>query len=209
MLHLWQGHSLMDPKLISWLASVKDDPLAFVLGAFPWSEEGALVKFDGPLVWQREILEKIRLGLLSTSEAIQLATASGHGIGKSALVAMITLGAFMPSPDTLGAVTANTEPQLKTKTWAVRGKWSTLCWFAKDHFPLTATALLSRDPSRERTWRIDMIPWSEKNPQAFPGMHNKAKRLLLIMDEASAIHDLIWEPAEAPLTAHEPQILCL
>ncbi len=199
----------MDPKLIAWLASVKDDPLAFVLWAFPWSEEGALAEFDGPLAWQREILEKIRLGLLTTSDAIQLATASGHGIGKSALVAMITLWAFMTYPDTLGVVTANTETQLKTKTWAAMGKWFNLCWFAKDHFTLTATALLSRDPSRERTWRIDMIPWSEKNPEAFARMHNKGKRLLLIMDEASAIHDLIWETAEGALTDDETQILWL
>src|SRR5260370_3249019 len=116
MLYLWQGHTLMDPKLISCLASVKDDPLAFVIGAFPWSEEGALAEFDGPLAWQREILEKIRIGLLTPSEAIQLATASGHGIGKSALVAMITLWAFMTYPDTLRRVTDHTQTQLKTQT---------------------------------------------------------------------------------------------
>ncbi len=200
----------MDPKLIEWLASVKDDPLAFVLGAFPWGEpETALAEFDGPLDWQREILEAIRVGLLTPWEAIQIAIASGHGIGKSALVAMIVLWAFMTAPDTLGVVTANTETQLKTKTWAAMGKWFNLCWFAKDHFTLTATALLSRDPSRERTWRIDMIPWSEKNPEAFAGMHNKGKRLILVMDEASAIHDLIWETAEGALTDADTQILWL
>ncbi len=63
----------MDPKLITWLASVKDDPLAFVLGAFPWSEEGALAEFTGPLAWQRDILERIRIGLLNPADAIQSA----------------------------------------------------------------------------------------------------------------------------------------
>src|SRR5260370_7186990 len=96
MLYLWQGHTLMDPKLISCLASVKDDPLAFVLGAFPWSEEGALAEFDGPLAWQREILEKIRLGLLNPAAAVQLATAPGHAIGTSPLVPCLTLLPFIP-----------------------------------------------------------------------------------------------------------------
>lgn len=200
----------MDTKLLAWLAACKDDPLAFVLGAFPWGVEGtALADYDGPSPWQREILEAIRVGLLTPAEAIQLATASGHGIGKSALVAMIILWAYMTFPDCRGVITANTETQLKTKTWAELGKWFNLCFFANQHFTLTATALLSKDASRERTWRIDMIPWSEKNPEAFAGLHNKGKRILLIMDEASNIDDIIWETAEGALTDDNTQILWL
>ena len=38
----------MDDKLLSWLASVRDDPLAFTLGAYPWGEPGTVLeKFDG------------------------------------------------------------------------------------------------------------------------------------------------------------------
>ena len=148
-------------------------------------------------------------GLLDPEEAIQQATASGHGIGKSALVSMIILWAFTTFPDCRGVVTANTETQLKTKTWSELGRWFNLCWFAKDHFILNATSLESRDPSRTRTWRIDMIPWSEKNTEAFAGLHNKGKRLLLIMDEASAIPDVIWETAEGALTDSNTQILWL
>jgi hypothetical protein len=105
-------------------------------------------------------------------------------------------------------VTANTEVQLKTKTWAELGKWYNL-FIAKDHFQLTATALLSRDPSRERTWRIDMVPWSERNTEAFAGLHNKGKRLLLVMDEASAIPDIIHEVAEGALTDSDTEIIWL
>jgi hypothetical protein len=122
---------------------------------------------------------------------------------------MIIIWAFVTFPDARGVVTANTETQLKTKTWAELGKWFNLCWFMRDHFALTATALLSKDPSRERTWRIDQVPWSEKNTEAFAGLHNKNKRLLLIMDEASAIPDIIWETAEGALTDANTQILWL
>lgn len=200
----------MDADLLEWLAEVSGDPLAFALGAFPWGEpDTVLERYQGPQPWQREILELIRLGLLKPNEAIQLATASGHGIGKSALVSMIILWAMFTAPDTRGVITANTEPQLKTKTWAELGRWFNLCFFATKHFILNATSLVSRDPSRERTWRIDMIPWSKNNPQAFAGLHNKGKRLLLIFDEASEIEDIIWETAEGAMTDADTELLWL
>lgn len=219
-------HSEMSDELMSWLASVADDPLAFALGAFPWGEKGTVLeKFpNGPLDWQREVMEDIRIGLqqgwsieqaVAYAEAaidmqpIQIATATGHGVGKSALVSMIILWAFTTYPDCRGVVTANTETQLKTKTWAELGRWFNLCWFAREHFVLNATSLVSRDPSRERTWRIDMIAWSETNPEAFAGMHNRGKRMLVIFDEASAIADIIWETIEGATTDSDTQIIWL
>lgn len=200
----------MAADLLDWLGSVADDPFAFCLGAFPWGEAGTVLeKYDGPLEWQCEIMEQIRTGLLTIDEAIQLATASGHGVGKSALVSMLILWAFTTFPDCRGVVTANTETQLKTKTWAELGRWFNLCFFARDHFILNATSLVSKDPSRERTWRIDMIAWSETNPEAFAGMHNKGKRLLIIFDEASAIADIIWETIEGATTDSDTQIIWL
>ena len=54
-----------------------------------------------------------------------------------------------------------------------------------------------------------MIPWSEKNPAAFAGLHNKGKRLLLVFDEASEIPDIIWETAEGALTDADTEIIWL
>lgn len=202
----------MEPvaDLFSWFAEVRNDPLAFTIGAYPWGEpDTVLENYDGPDEWSKNLFERIRVGLLTPNQAIQEATASGHGIGKSATVAWIILWAFCTFPDTRGTITANTETQLKTKTWAELGKWFNLCWFTRDHFSLTATALFSKDPDRERTWRIDMIPWSVKNPAAFAGLHNQGKRILLIFDEASEIDDIIWETAEGALTDIDTQILWL
>src|SRR5947209_8635434 len=109
---------MIDDKLVDWLASVSKDPLAFVLGAFPWSEpDSRLENFDGPEAWQKEILIQVREGL-PLGLAVQLAVASGHGVGKSALVAWLILWAISTCSDTKGVITANTENQLKTKTWA-------------------------------------------------------------------------------------------
>ena len=200
----------MDDKLLHFLALTKGDPLAFTMGAYPWGQPGTVLESsDGPEEWACDLMNRIRDGLINLNEAIQEAVASGHGIAKSATVAMLTMWAFCTLPDTRGVITANTETQLKTKTWAELGKWFNLCFFAREHFTLTATGLFSKDPNRERTWRIDMIPWSEKNPAAFAGLHNKGKRLLLIFDEASEIPDIIWETAEGALTDADTEIIWL
>jgi hypothetical protein len=198
----------MNEQLLEWLASVSRDPLRFVMGAFPWGEpETRLSDFpDGPEPWQKEILEQIRDGLIDINKAIQLAVASGHGVGKTALVCWIILWAISTKPDTRGVVTANTETQLKTKTWAELGKWFHM-FIAKDFFSLTATAIFAKDSAHERTWRIDMVPWSERNTEAFAGLHNKERRILVVFDEASAIPDIIWETTEGALTDANTEII--
>jgi hypothetical protein len=196
----------MNDDFIESLASFSKDPLGFVLWAFPWGEPGELEKFQGPEEWQVRILLDLGAGLISISGAIRLARTSGHGIGKSALVAWIILWAMSTLEDTVGVVTANTETQLKTKTWVQVAKWYRLC-ITREMFKMTATALFSNDPEHERTWRMDMVPWSERNTEAFAGLHNKGKRILLVFDEASAIPDMIWEVAEGALTDSDTEII--
>ena len=193
--------------LVTWLASVSGDPLAYVMGAFPWAEPGSrLEKFTGPEPWQAELLGRLRDGLLTANQAIQEATASGHGVGKSACVAWIIKWAIDTKPDTRGVVTANTETQLKTKTWAELGKWHHMS-ITKSVFKLTATAYFHDSEEHERTWRIDMVPWSERNTEAFAGLHNQGRRILVVFDEASAIPDVIWETTEGALTDKDTQII--
>lgn len=197
----------MNDGLLLWLASVSADPLAFVMGAFPWGEKGTRLENDkGPETWQTEILTWLRDGLININEAIQLAVSSGHGIGKTTLVAWIILWGISTLPDTRGVVTANTETQLKTKTWAELGKWYHM-FLAKEQFSLTATAIFSIDPAHERTWRIDMVPWSERNTEAFAGLHNKGRRIIVVFDEGSAIPDVIYEVTEGALTDADTQII--
>lgn len=202
----------MSAPLLDWLASVSSDPQRFVLEAFPWGE-GGLAEAKGPEPWQWGLLGQVKAWLdagMATTDAvqaaIQLATASGHGVGKSCLVAWIILWAISTFEDTRGVVTANTETQLKTKTWSELGKWYNL-FIGRELFHLSATALFSADKDHERTWRIDMVPWSERNTEAFAGLHNQGKRILVVFDEASAIPDIIWEVTEGALTDANTQII--
>ena len=202
----------MDESLVNWLASVSKDPFAYVMGAWEWGASGRLANFTGPNYWQEDQLKGIRDRLQSTTnltEALQPileATASGHGVGKSAEVSWICKWGIDTLPDTRGVVTANTEPQLKGKTWAELGRWHAAS-ITKDVFKLTATSYYH--PEYERTWRLDQVPWSKNNPEAFAGLHNQGRRILLIMDEASAIDDVIWETSEGALTDKDTQIFWL
>lgn len=200
----------LEQELIDDIASFTHDPLGYVLYAWDWGN-GELAKFPGPDEWQvgllNEIGEKLRSGAINgVSEAIQMATASGHGIGKSALVSMLILWAMSTHEDTKGVVTANTDTQLRTKTWPEVTKWHRLS-INRHWFNCTATAIHSVDPAHEKNWRIDAVPWSIANTEAFAGLHNQGKRVLLVFDEASAIHDKIWEVAEGALTDDDTEIL--
>lgn len=190
--------------------SFKHDPLGYALYAFPWGE-GPL-KDKSLRTWQKEKLgllsELLQKNAISVQEAVQLAISSGHGIGKSAFVAIVIMWAISTLEDARGVVTANTENQLKQKTWAELAKWHRMA--KNTHwFEFTATAIYSKSPKHEKTWRIDQVTWSLANTEAFAGLHNEGKRVLLIFDEASAIPDKIWEVSEGALTDENTEILWL
>ena len=199
---------VLDPLGVE-IGTYAHDPLGFVLFAFPWGAAGTVLEKDGgPEPWQREVLAHIGRSLGSTSEAVRIAVASGHGVGKSALVAWIIIWALATFRDTRGVVTANTATQLKTKTWPELTKWLRLAVCA-DWFEITATSIASIERAHERTWRIDAVPWSLRSTEAFAGLHNQGRRLFVAFDEASAIPDLVWETIEGALTDRDTEILWL
>jgi hypothetical protein len=192
------------------IAGFEFDPLGYVLYAFPWGQPGPLQK-QKPRRWFVELCGRIRDKLLANQpreawEIVQEAIASGHGIGKSAGFAMLIMWAMSTHENTRGVVTANTDTQLRTKTWPEVVKWHGMA--INGHwFECTATAIFHR--RHEKTWRIDAIPWSAHNTEAFAGLHNLGNRLLLAFDEASAIADPVWETAEGALTDEFTQIIWL
>ena len=197
-------------KMIAAALSWQRDPMAFVQYAFPWGE-GELEGLNGPNEFQIVVLQRLHNHCISPdafSKVFRHAVASGNGIGKSALVAWLILWGMATMADTRGMVTANTETQLRTKTFAELAKWYNLCLF-RDWFTLTGTSVLSAQSGHEKSWRYDAIPWSKNNPEAVAGMHNAKKRLLIIFDEASAIPDVIWETIEGAFTDADTQILML
>jgi hypothetical protein len=191
-----------DPRdeILFDLANLARRPYDFVLWAFPWGEAGGeLESRKGPEDWQATLLRNLQEEMLrgaptgpALSEAYQCAVRSGHDIGKSAVLSWLFWWGFSTREDTRGRATANTERQLRQILQPEIAKWHRL-FIARDLFRVDATTVRSVDPERRDTWRFDLIPWSEENPEAFAGLHNYGKRIVVIFDEASGIHDKIWE----------------
>lgn len=192
------------------IGSFANDPEKHALYAYPWGK-GDLESAGGPREWQRWMMGVIKLHLSNPETRFQpcrIAVASGHGIGKSAGISMIIKWALDTCVDTRIVTTANTESQLLTKTSPEIGKWARLA-ITSDWFKPTATALISTMKGREKSWRADLVTWSANNTEAFAGLHNQGKRIVLIFDEASGIDHKVWEVALGALTDENTEIIWL
>lgn len=197
-----------------WSIDIKDNPYNFVKFAFTWGQKGTpLEDFEGPREWQEIILKDMavhiqRNGTIDAPEMFRMAVASGRGIGKSALVAWLILWMLSTRIGSTVIVTANTEQQLRSRTWAELSKWLTLSinnhWWQKS--ATTIKPALWFDEALKRDLKVDTgyyyaqaQLWSQENPDAFAGLHSFAGTML-IMDEASGIPHQIYSVSEGFFT---------
>lgn len=195
-------------ELVELAAACTHDPLRWARLAYDWGM-GELAGVIGPRKWQAEVMGDISVHLKNPETRhmpLMLSVASGHGIGKSACIGMIINWAMSTCEDCKIIVTANTDTQLRTKTSPEIGKWARLS-ITSSWFNPQSASVASLDPEHSKTWRCDMVPWSEHNTEAFAGLHNQGKRIVLIFDEASAIADKVWEVAEGALTDENTEII--
>lgn len=186
-----------EAALVESVVLWRDDPLRYVAEAFDWGN-GELVEHPGPDVWQADTLRDLGEALQAgapTADAIRMAVASGHGVGKSALVAWLILWAMTTRPHLNGVVTANTGTQLETKTWRELAIWHKRAINAH-WFRWSATKFSQVD--HPETWFVAAIPWAKERSEAFAGQH--AEHVLVIYDEASAVDNAIWEVSEGAMT---------
>ncbi len=197
-------------ELAEDIAGFTHDPLGYAVYAFPWGS-GSLADVQGPRTWQCDVMEDIRDHLSNPDTRftpLRIGVASGHGIGKSAEVGMIICWALDTCEDCRVVVTANTEPQIRTKTWPEVLKWRNLS-VTRDWWRPTKTGIFSAFAGHEESWRCDAVTWSEHNTEAFAGLHNKGKRIVIITDESSNIADKVWEVIEGALTDEQTEIIWL
>jgi hypothetical protein len=190
------------------LAEFADDPLGFVMCAYPWGQ-GELIDEAGPRAHQVRFLSQIGEHLRNPEtryKPFRKAISSGHGIGKSTELSWVAHWALSTFEDTKVIVMAGTGDQLKTKTQPEVAKWFRLAVNA-EMFEVNVTSVKVRELGHETQWRIDFNTWSEENPQASAGAHNKGKRLVIIYDEASGIPDIIWTTQEGALTDANTEII--
>ena len=184
-----------------------DDPLGFTRWVFDWGQ-GELKDSDGPDTWQADVMNEVSKYCAAIARGenpgpLQLAVASGHGIGKSALVAWLIQWFMSCRPNPQIVVTANTETQLLTKTWRTLSRWHKLM-VNRDWFEWTATKFAFK--SSPEDWYAAATPWSANNADAFAGTHDQS--VLVIFDEASKIDDVIWGKIDGAMSTRGAMWIC-
>lgn len=209
-----QTRSRMMQEMLVEVMACANDPHRFVMLVFPWGKEGTpLEHMKGPRGWQRDVLQELsdhlKAGEVEKAWGVfRKAVASGRGIGKSALVSWIVLWFMSVVLGGTCIVTANTETQLRSRTWAELRKWLALS-LNKDWFEVTATRLKPQKWFGEALtdqmgidvgyYYAEAQLWSEENPDAFAGVHNQ-NGMCLVFDEASGIAAPIWSVSEGFFT---------
>jgi hypothetical protein len=205
-----------------WDTQISDDLDAFVRFAYPWGKKDTpLENHKEPRVWQRDYLMEMTQHIRDQRDRVEQgllpimwrkAVASGRGTGKSALVSWITDYFLSCRIGSTSIITANTEPQLKSRTFAELGRWTTMLinshWFDANVLSVYPAPWFKK--SIEDSLQIDTgyyyaqgQLWSEENPDAFAGVHNPYG-VNLLFDEASGIPNSIFNVSQGFFT--EPEI---
>lgn len=190
-----------EQELRERLAEFRWDPLGAVMFGFPWGE-GELRNFKGPRIWQCEELDRLGAHLKNPETRFttyRRAISSGHGPGKTTLMAFLSWWNQSTYLDAMARITANTDRQLTTTTQPEFSRWFRLALNAH-WFQVNTSSIKAIDPKHEQTWRLDFVPWSMENPQAFAGKHNAGRRMLFGFEEASPIPLEIFRVTNGALT---------
>ena len=215
-----------DEELTDELAKYYADPLGYVMFNFPWSTDRSIQMVDlapayrkrfncqfGPDVWACEFLDDLGVEIKKRKfdgrhavDPIRFSTSSGHGIGKSVMVAWLIKFILDTRPYSRGRVTAGTDTQLRSTTWAELGKWHNMSltkhWF---DYNTGRGSMNLRHREFGEGWSCDAITSREENSQNFAGKHAVNSTNFYIFDEASTIPNAVYEVRDpGGLTDGEP-----
>ncbi len=220
-----------------------NDPLGYVMFAFPWDTDPAIqmvklaagvddrltagdlerqaayrARFPnceyGPDLWACDFLTELQKNIIiqnfdghTAVDPIMFATASGHGIGKSVMVAWLIKFILDTRPYSKGVVTAGTADQLKTKTWAELGKWHrisiTESWFK---YTSGRGAMVLKHRKWGEEWNCIAHTCREENSESFAGLHAANATPFFIFDEGSGVPDAIYGVRDGGTTDGAPMI---
>lgn len=200
-----------DLQLAEELKNFYDDPLGYVMFAFPWGVPGTDLEHEtGPDDNQREFLislgEEVRergFDGLNPVMPIRMTETSGHGTGKSAMGGWIASWILDTRPHSIGTVTAGTYTQLESRTWAAIQYWKKLSITAH-WFDIQASGIFHR--AFPDDWKVLPQTCKEQNAQSFAGQHAKTSTSWYLFDEASEVPDKIFTTAYGGLTDGEPMM---
>ena len=171
--------SRAEPWQQAWVGS-KNDALLFAEGVL-----GAVLE-----PWQRDALVNI-------SKHDRVSIRSGHGVGKTTLLAICALWFLCTRQDCKIPITANSQDQLRDTIWPEIAKW---------HRRLPEPLRLMVEVAAERVFMKNapdaafavQRTASKERPEALQGFH--ADHILFLVDEASGIADIVFEVGSGALS---------
>lgn len=150
------------------------------------------------ITWQQALalygIEKALRGEVPS----RISIVSGHGIGKSALLAIVILWFLFVRQQSQVACTSPGKEQMYDVLWKELKKWI-------DRMPEQIAALYVWESSHVRmkeapeTWFARAKTSSKENTEALAGVH--ADWVLIAVDEASGVEEPIFETMEGALTS--------
>ena len=183
----------------AWLSS-RRNPLLFATGVLGFAPHGVDPLPGQPVLekWQTEFLRDFFLG--PDGQPIddpRHSVRSGHGVGKTTVIAILALWFILCHYDAKCVVTASSQDQLRDGAWSeLRKWWGRLPEPLKEQIDVSEErAVLKAAPEMGFIVRRTA---SKSNPESLQGIH--AKNVLYLIDEASGIADIIFDVAAGSLS---------
>jgi len=140
---------------------------------------------EEPWPWQVDVLSV----LANPGTVRHIAIGSGHGVGKSTLLAVIAWYWFLTRYPSLTAITAPTARQVQRVLFReIRRLYTRLPADVKKAVDATTLTIAFKDDASNLIIGSTAKP---ENADAFQGYHSK--NMLMLVDESSGIHPAIWE----------------
>lgn len=136
----------------------------------------------------------------------RISVASGHGVGKDALLAMLTHWFLMTRKDAQIGATAPTADQLFDILWKEIAVWHKRLPEQVQPLFLWGSSYFKIAESPE-TWFARARTARKENPEAFSGLHGKY--VALFGDEASGIDNTIYRSGEGSLTNKDTLVILI
>ena len=133
--------------------------------------------------------------------ATKISVRSGHGVGKSTIESWAILWFLVTRPYPKILCTAPTAHQLHDILWAEASKWLRNSKMLGDILEWTYEKIYLKGHREE--WFA--IARTSNKPDALQGTH--AEHILIIIDEASGVPDVVFEPVLGTLSTNDAKLL--
>lgn len=173
----------MAAAFAQFIARYERDPVAFVVNVL-----GAQ-----PLAWQRDFLEAVGKG------ERRISVRAGHGVGKSTGCSWAIIWHLLCKYPQKTVCTAPTSSQLFDALFAEVKTWiNKLPEVLRDSIEVFSDRIVLK--AAPESSFVSARTSSADRPEAMAGVHSE--NVLLVFDEASAIHEAVYESAAGSMSGH-------